>query len=106
MRSLSTVGVVGAGTMGSAIAQHFAMKGLNVVLIDRTDEILARGFRHIQKSLDEAQERRLISGEEHEKILARLSCSSRLTDLADVPLVVEAIFEDLGVKKQLFKDLE
>jgi enoyl-CoA hydratase/3-hydroxyacyl-CoA dehydrogenase len=106
MRSLTTVGVVGAGTMGSAIAQHFAMKGLNVVLIDRTDEIVVRGLGHIQKSLDEAKERRIVSDEEYGKVLTRLSCSTRMADLAKVPLVIEAVFEDLEVKKQLFKDLE
>ena len=57
MKGLSTVGVVGAGTMGSAIAQHFVMKGLNVVLVDQTDDYLSRGLGHIQTALDEAVKR-------------------------------------------------
>jgi enoyl-CoA hydratase/3-hydroxyacyl-CoA dehydrogenase len=92
--------------MGSAIAQHFIMKGLNVVLIDQTDEFLDRGLGHIQKTLEEAKNRRLVTEEDYEKILARLTRSTHLADLANVQLVVEAVFEDLEVKKQLFKDLE
>jgi enoyl-CoA hydratase/3-hydroxyacyl-CoA dehydrogenase len=106
MKSLKTVGVVGAGTMGSAIAQHFATRGLNVVLIDKTDEFLSRGLEHIQNTLEEAKKRRIVSDEEYEKILARISRSTRLADLGEVQLVVEAVFEDLEVKRQLFKELE
>jgi len=106
MRSFSTVGVVGAGTMGSAIAQHFAMKGLDVVLIDRTDEFLSRGLGHIRNTLDEAKKRRLVSDEEYDKILARVSTSTSQTELGKVQLVVEAVFEDLEIKKRLFRDLE
>jgi enoyl-CoA hydratase/3-hydroxyacyl-CoA dehydrogenase len=106
MKSITTVGVVGAGTMGSAIAQHFVMKGLNVVLVDRTDEYVSRGVGHIQNTLDEAKKRRIVSDEDYDKMLARVRCSTRLADLADVHLVVEAVFEDLEVKKQLFNDLE
>jgi enoyl-CoA hydratase/3-hydroxyacyl-CoA dehydrogenase len=92
--------------MGSAIAQHFVMKGLNVVLVDRTDEYVSRGVGHIQNTLDEAKKRRIVSDEDYDKMLARVRCSTRLADLANVHLVVEAVFEDLEVKKQLFNDLE
>lgn len=106
MRSVSTVGVVGAGTMGSAIAQHFLMKGLSVVLIDRTDGFISKGLGHIRSGLDEAKDRHLVSDEEYEKILARITCSTHLADLSNVKFVIEAIFEDLAVKRELFKDLE
>ncbi len=106
MKSISTVGVVGAGTMGSAIAQHFLMKGLNVVLVDRTDQFLSKGWGHIRQSLDEAKNRRLISDEEYEGIFGRISCSTRLTDLSNVKFVVEAVFEDLEIKRQLFNEME
>lgn len=106
MKSLSTVGVVGAGTMGSAIAQHFLMNGLNVVLVDQTDEFVSKGLAHIRNSLDEAKNRRLVSDEEYERIFARLKCSTLKADLSNVKFVVEAVFEDLEIKKQLFKELE
>lgn len=106
MKSISTVGVIGAGTMGSAIAQHFLMKGLSVVLIDQTEEYLSRGVGHIRSTLDEAKKRRIVSDEEYDKIFERLRCSTRYEDLREVPLVVEAVFENLEVKKTLFKNLE
>jgi enoyl-CoA hydratase / 3-hydroxyacyl-CoA dehydrogenase len=106
MKSISTIGVVGAGTMGSAIAQHFAMKGLAVVLVDRTDEYVSRGLGYIRETLEEAEKRRIVGDEDRDEILARIHCSTNLADLGQVPMVVEAVFEDLEVKKQLFKDLE
>jgi len=106
MKEIATVGVVGAGTMGSAIAQHFVMKGLPVVLVDQKQEFLDRGVGHIRSSLEEAVQRGLIDQQGLEQILGRLTCSSEQTSLADVDLVVEAIFENLEVKRKLFADLE
>ncbi len=106
MRSISTVGVVGAGTMGSAIAQHFLMKGLRVVLVDQTGESLSKGLRYIQSGLDDAKSRRLVSDKGYEEVFSNIRSSTRLADLSNVKFVVEAVFEDLNVKKTLFKELE
>ncbi|MBK9214726.1 MAG: 3-hydroxyacyl-CoA dehydrogenase/enoyl-CoA hydratase family protein [Chloracidobacterium sp.] len=106
MRSTATVGVVGAGTMGSAIAQHFLMKGLSVVLVDRSEEFVSKGLGHIRSGLDEAKDRRLINDDEYERVVAGITCSTRLADLSNVGFLVEAVFEDLSVKKELFKELE
>lgn len=106
MKQIASVGVVGAGTMGSAIAQHFVMKGLPVVLVDQQQEFLDRGVGYISESLGEAMQRGLIDQQGFDQTLARITCSTEQSRLADVDLVVEAIFENLEVKKSLFAQLE
>ncbi len=103
---LTKIGVVGAGTMGSAIAQHFIMKGLNVTLVDQTDDYLSRGVNHIKQSLGEAKDRRIVSEQQFDDILSRLKTSTSHAELAECDLIVEAVFEDLAVKKALFAQLE
>ncbi|HEY5673420.1 MAG TPA: 3-hydroxyacyl-CoA dehydrogenase NAD-binding domain-containing protein [Malonomonas sp.] len=106
MKPITTVGVVGAGTMGSAIAQHFVMKGLPVILVDQQQEFLDRGVGYMRESLGEAQKRGLIDQQAFDQILGRLHCTTDKADLARADLVVEAIFENLAVKKGLFAELE
>jgi enoyl-CoA hydratase/3-hydroxyacyl-CoA dehydrogenase len=106
MKPITTVGVVGAGTMGSAIAQHFAMKGLSVILVDQKQEFLDRGLGYISESLGEALQRGLIEQQAFDQILGRLHCTTEQAELAMADLVVEAIFENLEVKKRLFAELE
>jgi enoyl-CoA hydratase/3-hydroxyacyl-CoA dehydrogenase len=106
MKPIATVGVVGAGTMGSAIAQHFAMKGLPVILVDQKQEFLERGVAYMRESLGEALQRGLIDQQTFDQILGRLHCTTDKTELGKADLVVEAIFENLEVKKGLFAELE
>ncbi|MBK9668813.1 MAG: 3-hydroxyacyl-CoA dehydrogenase/enoyl-CoA hydratase family protein [Thermomonas sp.] len=106
MREFRNVAVVGAGTMGAAIAQHFLMKGLNVHLADMNQAGLTRGEGLVAASLDEAVTRRLLDAEGRAATLSRLHPTTDLADLADVDLVVEAVFEDLDVKRALFAQLE
>ncbi len=106
MRDIRTVAVVGAGTMGSAITQHFLMKGLRVRLLDNNVDGLARGQRLIATSLDEAVARRLLDASAREETLARLHPTTDVAELADAELVVEAVFEDLALKRELLGRLE
>jgi len=106
MKPITTVGVVGAGTMGSAIAQHFVMKGLSVILVDQKEEFLERGVGYMRDSLSEALQRGLIDQQTFEQILGRLHCTTDQSELSGADLVVEAIFENLAVKKGLFAELE
>lgn len=106
MKPIATVGVVGAGTMGSAIAQHFVMKGLPVILVDQKQEFLQRGEGYMRDSLGEALKRGLIDQAAFDQILGRLHCTTNQAELAKADLVVEAIFENLAVKKGLFAELE
>ncbi|MBK6727298.1 MAG: enoyl-CoA hydratase/isomerase family protein [Xanthomonadales bacterium] len=106
MHEFRNVAVVGAGTMGAAIAQHFLMKGLNVHLADMNQAGLTRGEGLVAASLDEAVTRRLLDAEGRAATLLRLHPTTDLAELADVDLVVEAVFEDLEVKRALFAKLE
>lgn len=106
MREFRTVAVVGAGTMGAAIAQHFLMKGLIVHLADLNQAGLARGEGLVATSLDEAVARRLLDAEGRAATLSRLHPTTDLAELGDVDLVVEAVFEDPEVKRALFAKLE
>ncbi len=106
MKSIATVGVVGAGTMGSAIAQHFVMKGLPVILVDQKQEFLERGVGYMRESLGEALQRGLIDQQAFDQILGRVNATTDQAELAKADLVVEAIFENLEVKKGLFAALE
>lgn len=106
MSQITKLGVVGAGTMGSSITQHFVMKGLEVTLVDQSNESLEKGVSLIQKSLDEAEARGILSQQEVQEALNRITCTTDQNDLKNADLVVEAIFEDLQVKRNLFKSLE
>ncbi len=100
------IGVVGAGTMGSGIAQKIAMEGFPVVLCDLAAEPLARGMDRIRTLLDEGVERKALTPARREETLTRLQPTTDLGALADCNMVIEAVFEDLQVKQDLFRRLE
>ena len=103
---IEKIAVFGAGTMGSAIAQHFCMKGLAVTIVDLKPEALERSVAMIRRSLEEAKDKKVLSEEALHAALARVKCTTNLADIANSDLVVEAVFEDRKVKKELFKTLE
>ncbi|MDH5561462.1 MAG: 3-hydroxyacyl-CoA dehydrogenase NAD-binding domain-containing protein, partial [Deltaproteobacteria bacterium] len=104
--SFDKVGVIGSGTMGSAIAQHFLMKGLEVVMVDINLETLKRGKATIGVFLSEAVERRVIKEDGKNEMLGRLHLSASYESLKNCSLVIEAVFEDLEVKRQVFIEAE
>ena len=104
--SVRTVGVVGAGNMGSGIAQKTATEGFDVLLVDVDEAAAARGVERIRTLLKEGMERRLFTEADAERILARVHPTADLERLRDASLVVEAVFEDLGVKRDLFRRLD
>jgi enoyl-CoA hydratase/3-hydroxyacyl-CoA dehydrogenase len=106
MTAPKKIGIVGAGTMGSGIAQKTAQSGLDVVLMDLKDEYVERGLAGIRKMLDKGVERGIFREGQPEQILGRISPSTSHADLADCDLIVEAVFEDLGIKRELFAELE
>ncbi len=99
------IGVVGAGQMGSGIAQVAAQAGYEVVLLDVSEGVLARGLERIRSSLGRFLEKGRLSQEEHDQALGRIRQSLLLEDLKDADLVIEAIVEDEGAKKELFARL-
>ncbi|WP_426561707.1 3-hydroxyacyl-CoA dehydrogenase family protein [Angustibacter sp. McL0619] len=106
VRPVSSVGVVGSGTMATGIVEVLAKGGLDVVYIARSDAKVAGVRAALAKSLEKAVQRGKLDGADRDAALARITGSSRLEDLATVDLVVEAVVEDLGVKQALFENLD
>lgn len=105
MKKIETVGVVGAGTMGAALAQKFATEGFKVVLLDRERRFLEKGLKSIQTTLQEGVERKLFSEEQVAGILSKIRGSVQPADLRYCELVIEAIFEDFAAKTSLLREL-
>jgi len=104
--SIDRVGVVGAGTMGSGIAQVTATEGYEVVMRDVEEEFVERGFESIDDSLSRFVERGSIPEAEAEAIVDRITGTTDLADLAECDLVVEAAVEDMEVKRDIFAELD
>ena len=103
---VKTIGIVGAGTMGSGIAQVVAAAGFNVVLRDVSEAALDRGFRIIERSLGKLVKKEKITEETSKEILGRIRKTLDLQDMREANLVIEAAFERMEVKKELFGELD
>src|SRR5262245_40961099 len=101
----TVLGVVGAGNMGSGIAQKMASEGFKVVLVDLDEEKVARGVASIRKTLAEGVERRIFKPADAEAIQARIVGTTDWERLRETDCVVEAVFEDLRVKQEVFARL-
>ncbi len=104
--STAIVGVIGAGTMGAGIAQVAAKAGHSVLLFDAAPGAAKSGIERIEKGLRKLVERKKYSALESDAILSRLTPCDRIEELAPAKLVVEAIVENLDVKRQVFSSLE
>jgi 3-hydroxyacyl-CoA dehydrogenase len=105
-RALESIGVVGGGTMGAGIAVAVLDAGLPVTMIERDDASLARGRAHIEKVYDGLIARGRLSAEKKADIMTRWHGSTSYDALAEADLVIEAVFEDLAVKKAVFAELD
>jgi 3-hydroxybutyryl-CoA dehydrogenase len=103
---VKTVGVVGAGTMGSGIAQAFAQSGFSVRLIDVAEPMLLRARESIAKSLGKFVEKGTLPSATREAALERLTIATTLDTLVDADYIVEAIVEDRDAKRTLFSELD
>ncbi|MGB7291066.1 MAG: 3-hydroxybutyryl-CoA dehydrogenase [Thermodesulfobacteriota bacterium] len=106
VEDVKKVGVVGAGTMGAGIAQVVASSGRDVVLLDISDSSLDRGMNTITNSLARLVKKGEIKEGDSNSILARINPTTKFEDLGGVDLVIEAIFEDMSLKKETFKKLD
>ncbi|GAA0654131.1 3-hydroxyacyl-CoA dehydrogenase family protein [Salarchaeum japonicum] len=103
---IETVGVVGAGTMGSGIAQVAATHGYDVVMRDVEEEFVESGFDTIRDSLARFVKKEKLTEDESDGIVERITGTTALSDLADADLVVEAAVENMDVKQDIFADLD
>jgi enoyl-CoA hydratase/3-hydroxyacyl-CoA dehydrogenase len=105
MKNICTVGVVGAGTMGSALAQKFAQEGFKVILADQAKNFVDKGLSNIRATLGEGVGRKIFTTQQAEEYISRVSGTDSLADLKICDIVVEAIFEDFEAKIDLFRSL-
>jgi len=105
-RPLSTVGVVGLGTMGAGIAEVLARHGYAVVGVEKDDEALARGRQYLEHSTARAVRREKLTEAEQGELLGRITLTTSLADLAGAGLVVEAVVESMELKKAIFRELD
>lgn len=103
---IKTIGVCGAGTMGAGIAQQASVSGYTVKVLDVDDAAWARGLAIITGGLDRMLAKEKITQADKDAILGRISYSTDASAFADVDYVIEAVFEDLEVKRELFAKLE
>ncbi|QJY46898.1 3-hydroxyacyl-CoA dehydrogenase family protein [Pseudonocardia broussonetiae] len=105
-REFRTVGVVGLGTMGAGIVEVFARKGLQVIAVETDAEAVERGRSHLETSTSRAVGRGKLTQEDADALLARITTSTSLADLADADLVIEAVPESLDLKAKVFAELD
>ena len=106
MSQIKKIAVIGAGNMGSGIAQKLAQEGINVVLVDMAEEFVERGINIIRQTLKEAVEREILDADQVHDILSRIIGTCDMEIVTDADLVIEAVFEDKQVKFDLFKNLD
>jgi 3-hydroxybutyryl-CoA dehydrogenase len=106
VREVARVGVVGSGTMATGIVEVFAKSGYDTVVVARTDEKAAAAKAKVEKSLNRAVSKGRLDEATRDQVLARITPAGSRESLADVDLVVEAIAEELDIKRELFADLD
>jgi 3-hydroxybutyryl-CoA dehydrogenase len=104
--TIDTVGVLGAGLMGSGIAQVAAQAGFRTKVREVSDAICQRARGGIEKSLGKAIERGKLTAEQRDAALGRLSFTTEVRELADCDIVIEAVVEDLDVKNAMWRELD
>jgi len=104
---ISTISVIGSGTMGNGIAHVFAQNGYNVKLIDISKEALDKAFKTIEKNLDRQIKKEIISETDKTKILARIEPMQSIANgVKEADLVVEAATENFEIKTKIFKEMD
>ncbi|WP_395695021.1 3-hydroxyacyl-CoA dehydrogenase NAD-binding domain-containing protein, partial [Piscinibacter sp.] len=106
LRPVNEVAVIGAGTMGGGIAMNFLNAGLSVVMLEMKQEALDRGVATIRKNYEAQVKKGKLKADKYEQRMALLSTTLNYADLKDADMVIEAVFEDMAVKEQVFKTLD
>ena len=104
--SIEKVGVVGCGLMGAGIAQVAAQSGCDVVVREVSAELVEKGLKNIEKNLARLVEKGVLTAADRDAVRGRLRGTTKLEDLADRDLIVEAIIEQLPIKRELYGALD
>ncbi|HMN91779.1 MAG TPA: 3-hydroxyacyl-CoA dehydrogenase NAD-binding domain-containing protein [Hydrogenophaga sp.] len=105
-RDIKKVAVIGAGTMGGGISMNFLNAGIPVTIIEMKQEALDRGIGVIRKNYEAQVKKGKLKQDKYEQRMALLSTTLSYDDIKDADLVIEAVFEDMGVKESVFKKLD
>ena len=105
-RDIKKVGVIGAGTMGGGISMNFLNAGIPVTILEMKQEALDRGIGTIQKNYEAQVKKGKLKEDKYQQRMALLSTTLNYADLKDCDLIIEAVFEELGVKEAVFKQLD
>ena len=103
---IKKVGVLGCGLMGSGIAQVAASAGFDTIVREVSDDLIAKGFGGIEKSLAKFAEKGTITADQQKDIRGRLSGTTSFNDLADCDIIIEAIIENLEEKRNTYQQLD
>lgn len=106
LRDIQSVGIIGGGTMGGGIAMNFANAGIPVTLLEISDEALQRGLEIVKKNYGISMKKGKLTAQQLEQCLALIAGTTRYDDLQNVDLVIEAVFENLDIKKEVFGKLD
>ena len=106
LRDIKKVGVIGAGTMGGGISMNFLQKGIPVTIVETAQDALDRGVGIIRKNYDASAAKGRFKPEQVDQMMGILTPTLALDDLADCDLIIEAVYEDMGVKKEIFGKLD
>jgi 3-hydroxyacyl-CoA dehydrogenase len=106
LRTVAKVGVIGAGTMGGGIAMNFINAGIPVILLEMKQDALDRGLATIRKNYESSLKKGKLTQEKFDARLGLLSSTLSYGDLKDCDLIIEAVFEEIGVKEAVFKKLD
>lgn len=104
--TIKTIGIIGAGTMGSGIGQVMALSGFDVIMLDVKDEFIRKGMGNIKTGLDKMLEKGKITPTEKQETIARIRMTTRLEDMAMADFIVEAASEVEELKLNIFKKLD
>ena len=103
---MKVIGVLGAGSMGNGIAQVASQAGYQVIMRDIEDRFVQSGLKAIEKFLAKSVEKGKMTEDQKEGVLSRIKGTTKMEDLKDADFVIEAVFEDLELKKNVFKQLD
>lgn len=104
--TIQKIGIIGAGTMGHGIALVSAKAGYDIILHDIKDEYVKKGLASVEKFIDKSVEKAKMTPEDKKNILGRIHGTTHLEDMKDADLVIEAILEQVGLKKEVFQKLD
>lgn len=104
--NIKTIGVVGAGSMGTGIANLAAMNGFNVILRDIDEKYLQNALNRMDKFMEKSVARGKMTEEQKQQTLDRIKPTTNLNDMVEADVVIEAVIEDLELKKEVFSQLD